>query len=82
MSLARAAAWWGKNVGGEALPAPKPLQDLGALAPPLLGLIEVTEQVALELEAVLQSLAGAEPGDELRDGAYHCLLGGVHQDSA
>jgi len=57
--LGRVAARRGRNVGGETLPVPKPLQDPGTLSAALFDFVEVAEQVPLELEAVFRCLSQA-----------------------
>jgi hypothetical protein len=47
---------------------------------PFLGLVEISEQAALEVVAVFQCAAVAHPGSEFRDCGHHRLLRRVPQD--
>jgi hypothetical protein len=82
LQLGRIANQRGIDVGGAALPTPKPRQHPRALASALLNFMKVAEQVALELRAVFRRLTGPKSGDELCHGIGRLLLSRVHQDGA
>jgi hypothetical protein len=71
-----------RDVGGQALPSSQPLGHPRTLSSAFLNLVQIAEEVALELEAVLGRLEDAQPGDELRDRGHHGLLRRVLQDLA
>jgi len=74
------AVRWRRRILRSPAPAPEPLDHPRALAPPFLGLVEVTEQAALELVEVARLLTSPQVTDEPGDTSEASLLGRVTHD--